>query len=153
MADTQKLARELANLDDGDWFTVLTDAQAQRRDKHEQESSGQEPQPGVSNEQFAKWIAQRHLASDPDIREVIYLPSNAPEKEIRLLETNVLLNVSEEEKVGAVDFSPDINQLNFRVLVADITPRQWENIKSKKLALPEGWDLKDYILFKRNKQA
>jgi hypothetical protein len=153
MADTQKLARELASLDDVDWFTVLTEAQAQRRTRNERESSDQEPEPGISPERFAKWMAQRHVISDPDIREVIYLPSNAPDNEIRLLEVNVLLKVGDDERVEPIDFSPDINGVNFAVLVADITPGQWQGIREGKLPLPAGWDLKGYRTFRLNQKT
>jgi len=150
MADTQKLARELANLDDVDWFAVLTEAQAQRRDKFGPDGSGEEPHAAISRDDFATWMAQRHLASDPDIREVIYLPFNAPQNVVRFLEINVLLNISDEGKIEPVDFSPDINQLNFQVLVADITPTQWERIEAKQLSLPSGWDLRDCRMLGRD---
>jgi len=60
------------------------------------------------------------------------------------------LNISDEGKIEPVDFSPDINQLNFQVLVADITPTQWERIKAKQLSLPSGWDLRDCRMLGRD---
>ena len=71
------------------------------------------------------------------------MPSGAPEHEIRFIEVNALLTTPQVGRVESVDFSPTIDGLNFRVLVADVTPDEWQRIQDKKLLLPEGWDLKD----------
>ena len=143
MSKRQELVRELAALDDIDWFSVLSEARDQRKDKSEQQATYEEPRPGISRDQFAQWIAYRHYSSDPGIQEVIYLPSGAPEHEIRFIEVNALLTTPQVGRVESVDFSPTIDGLNFRVLVADVTPDEWQRIQDKKLLLPEGWDLKD----------
>ena len=152
MARREKLVQELAGLDDPDWFAVIGDAQRQRRAKDEKQAAKKpDPKPGVSPEQFAAWIAQRHFASDPSISEIIYLPANAPKNEIRLLEINVLLNVFHLETVEPVDFSPDVGGLEFRVLVADITSEQWEMIREQTIKLPNGWSLTKNARFSRGK--
>lgn len=144
MADTEKLAQALVDLDDVDWFTVLETAQSKRRVKYDNGILDQDPKPGATAAEFAAWMARCHLATDPGIREIIYLPANAPKNEIRLLELNVLLSVPEADSIQPVDFSPDIGGLDFRVVVADITPAQWQAIQAKQLPLPDGWDLTGY---------
>jgi hypothetical protein len=37
---------------------------------------------------LARWYAQRHYKTDAAIQEVFYLPTNAPERKIRLVEVN-----------------------------------------------------------------
>ena len=152
MANTQKLAHQLAELDEPEWFCVLQAAQLERRNKYEQEPY-EDPEPDWTREKLAEWIARRHLASDPGIREIIYLPAKAPRGEIRLLEVNVLLETPEGEQVEPLDFSPGIADLNFRVLAADITPEQWRAIRENKLSLPAGWDPKNCQVFKRGKKV
>lgn len=55
----------------------------------------------MTAEQFARRIAQRHLATDPGLREIMYLPENAPANEIRLIEVNVSALLPDE-------FTPEI---------------------------------------------
>jgi hypothetical protein len=40
---------------------------------------------------MARWYARQHLKTDPGIQVVYYLPEDAPEREIRLLEINDLI--------------------------------------------------------------
>ena len=82
------------------------------------------------------------MAIDPEIREIHYLPANAPLREVRLLEVNARLAVpSSLGPVEPVDFMPDLDGLDFTLLVADITPEEWEAIRRRQLSLPEGWVL------------
>ena len=146
MADTTKLVQELASLETPDWFAVLDEAKNIRRDRLQKELGDQDPRPGISRDQFAQWIARRHLAADPGISDVLYLHTNAPPNEVRLLEINTLLSVPEKSQpIEAFDFGPDIDGLPFVVLVADITPDQWRAVQSNVLALPAGWSLDECL--------
>jgi hypothetical protein len=83
----------------------LKDAKAKRRNRFARGSTRSRSPPGVSAESFAQWIARRHLAVDPGIREVIYLPTDSPANEIRLLEVNAMLDGVQdgEAKAGEVE--------------------------------------------------
>ncbi len=142
MPNKTQLAQELAALEGPEWFAVLDEAKSARRERLQNELPDQDPKPGVTRDEFAHWIARRHLAADPGLRAVLYLPSNAPPNKVRLLEINMLLSLPDKpEPIEPFDFSPDIQGLSFVVLVADITPDQWQAIRDKKLALPDGWSL------------
>jgi hypothetical protein len=101
--------------------------------------------PGMSRDEFGRWVALKHLAIDPEIREVHYLPTNAAPREVRLLEVNGRLAVSGSVgPVEPVDFMPDVNGLDFTLLVADVTPEEWEAIRRQELSLPDGWVVDDH---------
>lgn len=40
---------------------------------------------------MARWYAKEHLKTDPGIASVYFLPANAGEREIRLIEINQLI--------------------------------------------------------------
>lgn len=148
MASKEKLVEELEALDELEWFDVLGEATERRWKKLEQQEQPEEPRTGIAPRAFAEWIARRHLASDPGIREVVYLP-HAPDKEIRLVEVNALLFATQMGEVEPLNFSPDIPGVDYRVLAADITPQQWEDIQKGKPLLPHGWELADRVIFGR----
>ena len=109
--------------------------------------------PHMTRDEFARWIALKHLAVDPEIREIHYLPANAPLREVRLLEVNARLAVpSLPGSVEPVDFMPDIDGLDFSLLVADVTPEEWEAIRQRELPLPEGWVLDEQTQAFRRRQ-
>jgi hypothetical protein len=99
---------------------------------------------------MARWYADRHLKTDPGILEVCYLPTNAPDREIRLLEVNELIASREENPVEPIDFGVDIGgEIQHTLFVVDVTPEQWERIQQGRLALPDGWSLQASISFPR----
>jgi hypothetical protein len=100
---------------------------------------------GMSRDDFAQWVAQKHLAIDPEIREIHYLPTNAASREVRLLEVNTRLAMPHAlGPVEPVDFMPDIDGLDFILLVADVSPEEWEAIRRQELGLPDGWVLDEH---------
>ena len=108
-----------------------------------------EPASEASPEQFAQWLARRHLSTDAALDRVVYLPSGAPRNEIRLLEVNRLTNDSEAQAIEPLDFTPEDSP--YRVFVADISSDTWERIKqSPKALLPPKWRLKDNKIFTRD---
>jgi hypothetical protein len=108
----------------------------------------------VANDEFdrdklARWYAQRHYKTDQAIQEVVYLPSNAPEREIRLVEVNGSI-AEREESLEPIDFGVDIGGAEGHTLmVLDITPAQWKKIETNKLALPPGWSLQGSVSIAR----
>lgn len=56
----------------------------------------------------ARWYAVQHMRTDPGVREVFFLPSNAPEREIRLLEINELIATRHDEALEPMDFGVDV---------------------------------------------
>ncbi len=106
----------------------------------------QRASPNMSRDDFAHWIAMKHLAIDPEIREVHYLPTNAASREVRLLEVNARLALPNSlGPVEPVDFMPDIDGLDFTLLVADVTPEEWEAVRRGELPLPDGWVLDEHV--------
>jgi hypothetical protein len=105
-------------------------------------------------EAFARWLACRHMSVDPSINQVVYLASEAPPREIRLLEINSQMNALDTDPIEPLDFSPDIAELPFTVFVADITPSQWERILAEAGAmLPFGWKLRDHRIYSRGMEC
>ena len=95
---------------------------------------------------MARWYASRHLKTDPGIRTVFYLPANAPEREIRLVELNDLIAERERDPLEPIDFGVGVgNTAGHTLLVLDVTPAQWEKINSKELPLPDGWSLEQAV--------
>src|ERR1700730_10705080 len=100
---------------------------------------------------MARWYADRHIKTDPGIVEVHYLPTNAPDREIRLVEVNNLIASRSEDSIQPIEFGVDMeSEAKHTLFVSDVTPEQWDRIKHGKLALPEGWSLEDSVSFTRN---
>jgi hypothetical protein len=89
-------------------------------------------------DKLAQWYAQRHLATDSGVERILYLPTNAPPREIRFLEVNRL--ISETTPPEPIDFGVDIDGADAHTLfVLDVTPTQWDAIQRSELPLPSGW--------------
>lgn len=148
MVSREDLIATLAGLDPAMLEEVITSAYRKRRDGNVPAPS-LAPAGGTTSEQFARWLAARHLASDPAIEKVVYLPTGAPAGEVRLLEVNRLLNPPDPDSVEPLDFTPD-TETPFRVFVADVTGDQWERIqRSPEAMLPDGWALAGNLIFGR----
>lgn len=90
----------------------------------------------------ATWYAQRHFETDSGVEHIFYLPTNAPPREIRLLEVNDL--IAEMTPLEPLDFGVAIDGAEQHTLyVLDVTPAQWEAIQTKELPLPTGWTLEE----------
>lgn len=98
----------------------------------------------LSRDALARSYANRHLKTDPGIREVYYLPADAPEREIRFVEVNELIANRDQDPLEPIDFGIETNgETAHRLVVLDVTPAQWEKINRRELPLPQGWTLKD----------
>jgi hypothetical protein len=108
----------------------------------------------VANDEFdrdrlARWYAQRHYKTDQGIQEVVYLPTMAPEREIRLVEVNGAI-AEREAPLEPIDFGVDIGDAEGHTLmVLDVTPAQWKKLGTNKLALPPGWSLQGSVSIPR----
>lgn len=97
----------------------------------------------------AKWYAERHLNVDDGIAEVVYLPRNADDREIRFLEINNDM-LDADDSLEPVDFGVDMGDGNEHVLwVIDLTPKQYELVVKNRLSLPESWTLDDAVHYSR----
>jgi hypothetical protein len=93
-----------------------------------------------NRDSWARWYAERHYKTDIGVDQVFYLPTNAPDREIRLLEINKM--ISEMNPLEPIDFGVDIGGVDAHTLfVLDVTPDQWEAINRKEICLPNGWTL------------
>jgi hypothetical protein len=91
-------------------------------------------------DELAKWYAKRHMDIDDGVVQILYLPKNAPLREIRFLEVNRM--ISETTPPEPIDFGVDIGGADAHTLyVLDVTPSQWEALEKKAMSLPVGWTL------------
>jgi len=148
MPTREEIIQALCQLDVGDFEDVINTALLQRGDTAD--AAGRvRPDPQEGPEPFARWLVQRHLSTDPSIQRVVYLPTGAPNDEIRFLEINRFLQPFDDDVIEPLDFSPDSDDLPFRVFVADITSDQWERIQQNPCTLPPGWQLYDNRIYSR----
>jgi hypothetical protein len=90
----------------------------------------------------ARWYAKRHMDIDDGVVQILYLPTNAPPREIRFVEVNRL--ISETTHPEPIDFGVDIDSADAHTLyVLDVTPDQWEALQNGAMSLPAGWTLDD----------
>jgi hypothetical protein len=100
---------------------------------------------------MAGWYAREHLKTDPGVREIYYLPNDAPEREIRFVEVNDLIAEQTDDALEPVDFGVDRGTgSEHALLVLDVTPSQWERIEKRALALPAGWSLEAAVRYPKN---
>lgn len=101
-----------------------------------------------NRDSMARWYARAHLNTDPGVKEIIYLPKNAGEREIRFVEINCLFGDSSDAVLEPIDFGIDTGMESaHRLFVLDVTPNQWERIKAGDLPLPSNWSLKDAVRY------
>ncbi len=125
------------------WFDFLDELDEVAR-LHRQ--VGAPPKAG-SRDEIAAWVAKKHLVVDISIREIWYLPCEAPPEEIRLLEVSDRLVGNGPAE--AMEFGLSIEDTQFLLSVADITSDQLEQIKQDASLLPARWSLKDNQIFRR----
>jgi hypothetical protein len=100
------------------------------------------PATQFDRDSMAQWYAEQHLETDPGIVSVHYLPENAGEREIRLIEVNKLIGDRTDDAFEPIDFGVDAGtESEHKLFVLDVTPEQWERITNRALQLPKGWSL------------
>jgi len=99
---------------------------------------------------MAKWYANEHVKTDPGIVSVHYLPQNAGEREIRLIEVNDLMGDRNDDALEPIDFGVDRGMDSaHKLLVLDVTPEQWSRITAQELRLPGNWSLDGAVHYKK----
>jgi len=99
-------------------------------------------------DKLAKWYATQHLKTDPGVVSVHYLPKNAGEREIRFIEVNKLIADRFTEVLEPIDFGVDMGKkTEHRLLVLDVTPKQWVKIQNQELSIPNSWSLEQEQVF------
>lgn len=100
------------------------------------------PATQFNRDSVARRYAKTHLTTDPGIVSVYYLPTNASEREIRLIEVNNLLGDRNDDALEPIDFGIDTGMsTEHKLFVLDVTPEQWDRIRTGKLTLPDDWSL------------
>lgn len=100
------------------------------------------PNNQFNRDAMARSYADRHLKTDPGIRDVYYLPTDAPEREIRFVEINELIAERDKDPLEPIDFGVDTgSESAHSLMVLDVTPAQWEKISRNESKLPQGWTL------------
>jgi hypothetical protein len=99
---------------------------------------------------MATWYATQHLKVDEGITEVVYLPTNAGEREIRFLEINADM-LDADDSLEPVSYGVDMGTgMEHELLVIDVTPAQYERIRGNTLPLPSTWTLASAVVFDRD---
>jgi hypothetical protein len=140
MPDLDQMYNELVKLPRRQYSDLMRKVEFDRRQAIERAESEIPLKPGMSRDEFAHWIARRHFNIDKGIVRIVYLPTNAPENEVRLLEVNDLA-IPEGAPVEAVDFMPDVEGVQFSLFVADVTPNQYRGVEDGTIPLPKGWSV------------
>jgi hypothetical protein len=133
--------------EDGQWYDYLDRLDEASRRRRQRVQVGERPA-NNGRDEVAAWVARKHLIADTGIREVWYLPAGAPPEDIRLLEVNDRI-AGGGERVEPIDFRLDIEGANYRLLVADVTTEELEQVRRDPSPLPPGWDLHDAIFWGR----
>jgi len=102
------------------------------------------PATEFDRKKMARWYATQHGKTDPGVSAVYFLPTDAPPREIRFVEVNELMGEIKDDSLEPLDFGVDIgSETAHKLLVLDVTPRQWKLILDDDLKLPPGWSLQD----------
>lgn len=97
---------------------------------------------------WASSYAEMHLETDPGVEAVHYLPTDAGEREIRLVEVNTLMGERIDNSLEAIDFGVDTGtDTEHRLRILDVTRGQWKRIESGQLELPHHWSLQGKVSF------
>jgi hypothetical protein len=100
------------------------------------------PATQFDRDSLARWYAKEHLKTDPGIVAVYYLPTNAGDREIRFVEVNNLLGDRNDDILEPIDFGVDTGmETAHKLFVLDVTPEQWDRIRTQELSLPGNWSL------------
>ena len=83
------------------------------------------PATQFDRDSMASSYAKQHLKTDPGIRSVYYLPTEAPDREIRFVEVNELIAAINDDSLEPLDFGVDTEMDSVhKLFVLDVTPDQ-----------------------------
>lgn len=119
------------------WYDYLDELDRNAREWRRRAPDTSEPI-STARDDVAKWVAKKHFIADSGIREIWYLPQEAPSDEIRLLEVNDRFVVN-DESVEAIDFNLNVKGAPFRLRIADVSSDQLDQVRQDPARLPVGW--------------
>lgn len=90
-------------------------------------------------------LVQEHFELEEDIEQAIWLKKGSA-SEIRLLEVN--RNTAATGIVEVFGCAPSA-EVPCPLRIAEITPEEWERVKTGEISLPESWSLDDAKIFDR----
>ncbi len=97
-------------------------------------------------EKAVKFLAQNNFEVEDGLERIVWLRDGAGEK-IRLLEVN--RNGFPTGRIEAFYFAP-FAEVPFKTYLADITPREWQQVLSGEIQLPKDWSLENRREFLRS---
>jgi hypothetical protein len=97
-------------------------------------------------EKAVEYLAQNNFEVEDGLERIIWLRRGASDV-IRLIEVN--RNGFPTGRIEAFYFAPS-EDVPFEAYLADITPKEWQQILSGEIPLPEGWSLEDSREFLRS---
>ncbi len=106
-----------------------------------------------TKDEAARELADWHFGVEPDLKRVIRIVTDDEDsvgEPIKLLEVNE--GTVATGSVEAFAFAPSTS-VPFPVVIAEVTPEEYERIERKEIALPEGWSLSKAQLFERPRAA
>ena len=93
--------------------------------------------PNEITEENVKRIAGLHFSLDEEIDQIIWFENNG-EKRVCLIEVNRTALPTESVEPFLISASDEIP---LDLIVADMTPKEWEKIEKGEIKLPTGWNL------------
>jgi len=99
--------------------------------------------------QEAVELAQKHYAVEEGVKDIFILNETAEVEAVRGEPTIKLLEVNENTvPSGAmpIQFGPAPSSgINFPSVIVEVTPSEYEKIKARELALPNGWEIGERV--------
>ena len=100
-------------------------------------------------ESVVEKIVHEHFALDENLEKVIWIRSRAT-PEICLLEIN-----PDTFATGMVQsfYFPPSDEIPYPLILAEVTPDEWQKVRRHEIELPEGWSLENHKAFAREAVA
>jgi hypothetical protein len=99
-------------------------------------------------ESVVEKLIHEHFELDESLEEVIWFKSDVTPK-IRLLEINP--DTFATGVVQSFSFPPS-DEVPYPLVIAEVTPEEWQKVLRKEISLPEGWRLDNHKIFSREKK-
>jgi DNA-binding NarL/FixJ family response regulator len=97
------------------------------------------------NKSSVKEIARLHFLMDNSIEKIVWFQNNK-RREIQLLEVSRTALPTQSVEAFLISANKEVK---IDLLVADVTPQEWESIQNKKIELPSGWNVTKIMSFDR----
>jgi hypothetical protein len=147
MTEVETIKEQLVRMPRRAYGELLRQVDRARRAEAERQEAVNPIRPDMTRDEFANWIARRNYDFDPGIVRIVYFPTGAPPDEVRLLECNELTPYPEGWPLRAYPFDVDLDDVEFKVYVADVAPSLVPEVLAGHVGLPSGWMLDGYQEF------